>query len=258
MQYITIRLQQLVAEVPRRLAAFSTDEMTLRPAPGKWSKREIMGHLCDSALHNWQRFLAAQHQPGVLEIKPYPQNELVRLNQYQDLPTGQIVALWASLNTQVLAVLKSLPAERLQHPVQLPDGTRVDLGFWADDYLSHLEHHLSQVFGEKTAAPALPSNWHIPLQTAVEALSQHPLGKPFVTLLEQGRMYVELYQPQGVDLQKPHDQDEIYVVASGSGWFSNNGERRRFGPGDLIFVPAGVEHRFEAFTSDFRTWVIFY
>ncbi|CAN5253144.1 hypothetical protein BH11BAC6_BH11BAC6_05790 [soil metagenome] len=53
-------------------------------------------------------------------------------------------------------------------------------------------------------------------------------------------------------------QDEIYIIASGSGMFFRNGERIRFNKGDVLFVPAGMDHRFENFTEDFATWVIFY
>jgi hypothetical protein len=258
MQNIITRLQQLVARVPEELAQFSPEEMTHRPAPGKWSKREILGHLCDSALHNWQRFTAAQRLSEPLTIIPYHQADLVRLNGYQNLPTGQITSLWASLNTQIVAVLKNLPKEKLPHPVVLPDGSPATLQFLIEDYLVHLEHHLGQIFTEKIPAPTLPERWQISVDAAMAALAKHPEGKPFVTLLEQGRRYVEIYQPQKVDLQTPHDQDEIYVVISGSGTFYNNGERRPFHSGDLIFVPAGVEHHFENFTEDFKTWVIFF
>ncbi len=258
MQNIITRLQQLVAEVPPLLNQFSPEEVTQRPAPGKWSKREILGHLCDSALHNWQRFTAAQRLTGPLTIIPYHQDDLVRLNGYQHLPTGQITSLWASLNTQIVAVLKNLPKEKLLLPIVLPDGSPATLQFLIEDYLEHLEHHLRQIFTEKIPAPILPERWQISVDTAMEVLAKHPEGKPFVTLLERGRMYVEIYQPQKMDLQTPHDQDEIYVVISGSGTFFNAGERRPFHPGDLIFVPAGIEHRFENFTEDFKTWVIFF
>ncbi len=71
-------------------------------------------------------------------------------------------------------------------------------------------------------------------------------------------MSVELYRPQVVDPQTPHLQDELYVVVAGSGVFFRAGERVSFVAGDVIFVPAGMEHRFESFTPDFETWVIFY
>ena len=232
--------------------------MALRPAPEKWSKREILGHLCDSALHNWQRFNLAQQTDEPLQIVSYQQDTLVQQNNWQEQPTGQVAALWASLNTQVLAVLKNLPKEKLPHPVVVPDGTAATLKFLIEDYLDHLEHHLGQIFTQKTPPPTLPDRWFISPDTALELLSQHPDGKQFVTLLEHDKMYVEVYQPKKIDLQKPHDQHEIYVVISGTGVFFNNGERNPFRPGDLIFVPAGVEHRFEDFTDDFATWVIFY
>src|SRR3954467_6089181 len=81
---------------------------------------------------------------------------------------------------------------------------------------------------------------------------------PFVTLLEHGSMKVEWYKPDKEDNQKPHLQDEIYVIASGSGTFYNDGERTQFTTGDVLFVKAGHEHRFQNFTDDFATWVIFY
>lgn len=80
----------------------------------------------------------------------------------------------------------------------------------------------------------------------------------FVTLLQHGSLRVEWYAPQGHDAQTPHRQDELYVVIAGSGTFVNGAEQHPFGPGDVLFVPAGVVHRFENFSSDFQTWVVFY
>lgn len=80
----------------------------------------------------------------------------------------------------------------------------------------------------------------------------------FVSLLKRGELEVEFYKPDGVDRQMPHSRDEIYVIASGSGTFLNGGVRRQFELGEVLFVPAGVEHRFEDFTSDFATWVFFF
>jgi mannose-6-phosphate isomerase-like protein (cupin superfamily) len=80
----------------------------------------------------------------------------------------------------------------------------------------------------------------------------------FATMLQRGSLLVELYAPRVRDAQSPHAQDELYVVVSGSGEFVNGADRHPFGPGDVLFVPAGVEHRFENFTDDFQTWVIFY
>ena len=83
-------------------------------------------------------------------------------------------------------------------------------------------------------------------------------GEPFVVAHEHGTLKVELFAPRGVDDQTPHRRDEVYVVVRGEGWFVNGTARHRFGPGDLLFVPAGVEHRFEDFTDDLAVWVVFY
>lgn len=69
---------------------------------------------------------------------------------------------------------------------------------------------------------------------------------------------MEIYKPDGVDRQQPHARDELYVVISGSGWFTNGGKRAEFSAGEVLFVGAGVEHRFEDFSPDFMTWVFFY
>jgi mannose-6-phosphate isomerase-like protein (cupin superfamily) len=76
--------------------------------------------------------------------------------------------------------------------------------------------------------------------------------------LRHGSMKVGLYAPQELDTQDAHKQDELYVIVSGSGYFVNKGERQAFASHDIIFVEAGAEHRFEDFTSDFSTWVIFW
>lgn len=83
-------------------------------------------------------------------------------------------------------------------------------------------------------------------------------GALFSKIMEHGTMSVEIYRPAYADHQTPHLQDELYVVISGNGCFVNNGERAAFQQGDVLFVPAGTDHRFENFTDDFLTWVIFY
>lgn len=77
-------------------------------------------------------------------------------------------------------------------------------------------------------------------------------------LLEHGSMELGYYKPDGPDDQEPHDQDEIYIVHTGCGEFQLGDERIAFGPGDALFVPAHVEHRFVEFSDDFATWVVFW
>jgi mannose-6-phosphate isomerase-like protein (cupin superfamily) len=83
-------------------------------------------------------------------------------------------------------------------------------------------------------------------------------GQEFVQVFRHGSLEVEIYKPDRVDRQQPHRRDEVYVVLAGSGFFVRAGQRQPFQAGEVLFAPAGVDHRFEAFTEDFVTWVFFY
>jgi mannose-6-phosphate isomerase-like protein (cupin superfamily) len=90
----------------------------------------------------------------------------------------------------------------------------------------------------------------------------YPEGLPFATQMAGGSMSLEIYAPgsnaDGQDRQTPHAQDEIYFVQRGLGELVIGGQRFAAEPGDAFFVAAGTEHRFENFTADFATWVVFY
>jgi mannose-6-phosphate isomerase-like protein (cupin superfamily) len=85
-----------------------------------------------------------------------------------------------------------------------------------------------------------------------------PEGEPFALAFARGSLIVELFAPRDADRQTPHTRDELYVIVAGRGEFVHGDRRDAFGPGDVFFVPAFMEHRFENFTDDFITWVIFY
>jgi mannose-6-phosphate isomerase-like protein (cupin superfamily) len=92
---------------------------------------------------------------------------------------------------------------------------------------------------------------------ALATLSSQP-DREFVELFTHNSLAVEIYRPRKVDRQKPHTRDEVYVIISGTGYFVNGDTRKHFVPGEVLFVPAGVVHRFEDFSDDFVTWVFFY
>ncbi len=102
------------------------------------------------------------------------------------------------------------------------------------------------------------SEYRITVEDALKRLSQRTDGKRFVELLTHGSLSVEIYAPRGHDPQTPHTRDEAYVVVQGRGEFINGSDRHAFGPGDFLFVPAGVKHRFVDFTNDLVVWVVFY
>jgi len=99
--------------------------------------------------------------------------------------------------------------------------------------------------------------FHHTLERALD-LMPGPAGDQYAVVLEHGTLEVGLYAPRGIDDQTPHTRDEVYVVMRGTGWFRNGLDRIRFGAGDVLFVPARQEHRFEEFTDDLAVWVFFY
>lgn len=86
----------------------------------------------------------------------------------------------------------------------------------------------------------------------------YPQGAPFAVVMAGGTMSVEVFAPRTEDLQQPHTQDELYFVQRGQGELVINGQRFSAAPGEAFFVAAGVKHRFENFSDDFVTWVVFY
>lgn len=94
------------------------------------------------------------------------------------------------------------------------------------------------------------------IENGLQALAN--VEEPFVTVFHHGSLDVEIYKPEKVDHQQPHDRDELYVIVSGSGYFICGEQRQPFEKGEVLFAAAGVPHRFEDFTDDFVTWVFFY
>lgn len=141
------RLEKHIQEVPVNFKQLAADIILKRPAPGKWSKQEILGHLIDSAINNLKRFTDAQYFPQPYTVIRYNQDELVVINGYQQLPLDQLLLLWSALNKQVLQVISNIPAEKLSYTIITPSGDARTIEWLAIDYVDHMEHHLKQVFG---------------------------------------------------------------------------------------------------------------
>jgi hypothetical protein len=144
------RLEKFIQSIPAMLHQLDDTGLHTRPQPAKWSKKEIFGHLIDSALNNLKRFTEIQFLPQPFKIISYQQNELVAVNNYQDLPLDHLVQLWLSLNRQIVYVVKTIPAEKLEYPVdpQYDNKEMKTLGWVIADYVAHMEHHFRQIFPE--------------------------------------------------------------------------------------------------------------
>jgi len=145
MKVVIGRLEKHLAEVPGRMKSFAEPELMQRPAPGKWSRKEIMGHLVDSAIYNILRFTQAQYKPSPYVVEGYEQDNLVAVNDYQNLPLEHLLATWELLNRHIVFILSKLSKEKQQIPI-VRKGEPRTLGWLAEDYLNHMEHHLKQIF----------------------------------------------------------------------------------------------------------------
>ncbi|HMI06102.1 MAG TPA: DinB family protein [Flavobacterium sp.] len=146
MEQTVNKLQNLLTAAEAYFAKADDAFLQLPIAEGKWSRKQILGHLIDSAVNNLTRFTEIGYQPQPYIYREYRQNELVEINRYQTADAKEIFRLWLSLNKQIVRVIQSQTEERLHLKVQFTDGMIADLRFIMTDYPEHLEHHLNQIF----------------------------------------------------------------------------------------------------------------
>jgi len=146
--------RQTVDRAAHRLRALSDDEASSRPAPGKWSRKEIIGHLIDSASNNHGRFVRAQLQDDLV-FPGYDQDAWVRTQRYQDRPWPDLVALWQAFNHHIADVMETADPREMTRPrarhnldqlawqaVSAMQSTTLE--YFMRDYVDHLKHHLGQ------------------------------------------------------------------------------------------------------------------
>ena len=141
------RFQALLQSAPPRLMKIPDAEASLRREPGRWSKKEVLGHLIDSAANNHQRFVRAQLTRR-LEFPNYEQESWVAAQSYATEPWPDLVNLWMLFNRHLLHIVQSMPEGVLTHECVIGGQPAIELKALVADYLSHMEHHLNQVFPE--------------------------------------------------------------------------------------------------------------
>lgn len=145
MEKVAQHLDELLKEGTRLFMNADEESLSKKKSPEKWSNKEILGHLIDSAVHNLVRFTESRYLAQPYNHRRYDQNELVRINDYQHQETEDLLVLWLSLNRRISKLIAAATEATLQIPVLLYDGSTTDMRFLMTDYADHLEHHLRQI-----------------------------------------------------------------------------------------------------------------
>jgi len=151
------RLRAAIAEAFPRLSAISDSDAATPPAPGKWSPKQVIGHLIDSASNNHQRFVRANFTDDLIFLG-YDQERWVELGRYTEAPWESLLMLWREFNLQIARVMEATPdaaasALRTRHNLHqlawhpVPEDQPATLVYFMSDYVDHLEHHLRQIRG---------------------------------------------------------------------------------------------------------------
>ena len=138
--------QELDAAIPELSSISDYDASARWRGEGTWSRKEILGHLIDSACNNHQRFVRAAID-GRFEGPGYEQEKWVTAGGYQSLDWGSLLRIWHGMNLLLVNVLANIPESRGASIVKLDGHEPMTLDFVASDYIRHLKHHLGQILG---------------------------------------------------------------------------------------------------------------
>lgn len=148
MKEIAHQLRSIIATVEPQLSRMNDDDMGHKPDPNEWSKKEILGHLIDSAANNHQRFVRAANNVAV-QFPTYDPNEWVRIQRHNERPWPSLVALWSAYNNHLSHVIECIPEEAESSPCNIGKEEPVPLSFVIKDYFRHLQHHLKDILDEQ-------------------------------------------------------------------------------------------------------------
>jgi hypothetical protein len=138
------RLRTLINEVPSRLSKLPPSPVELKPSPSKWSPKEELGHLLDSAANNHQRIVRTQLEDKA-KMPGYDGDAWVKLHRYQQRNWQGMIELWRALNLQLLAAAEAVPDPAWSRTCTIADSQPLTLKFVFEDYIDHMMHHLRHI-----------------------------------------------------------------------------------------------------------------
>ena len=141
---VASELRTIAASFSEELLIARSDAAAHRPVAGKWSPKEVLGHLIDSAANNHQRFVRAQ-QTDALTMPGYEQNHWVSSQGYQNADWSHLVALWSHLNLHLADVIARIPPSKYSVPCTIGGDAPVPLEAIIVGYRDHLHHHMAQI-----------------------------------------------------------------------------------------------------------------
>jgi hypothetical protein len=148
MKDIAKELRSVIANVEPQLSQMNPDDVGLKPAPDEWSKKEILGHLIDSAANNHQRFVSVVNKTSV-QFTTYDQTEWVSIQRHNERPWASLIEFWSAYNTHLSHVIECIPEYAKSLSCKIGDEDPVTLEFVIKDYLRHLRHHLKDLLDEQ-------------------------------------------------------------------------------------------------------------
>jgi len=139
-------LQEIIDLFSQKISAIPEAEFSAKHTPNKWSKKEVLGHLTDSAQNNLRRFICGQYDTTPPKIV-YEQDFWVKANDYQAKRSSHVILLWRLVNEQICSVLRTMPAANYSQSCDTgkQEEQLHSLQWMAEDYVKHMKHHLNQI-----------------------------------------------------------------------------------------------------------------
>lgn len=141
------KFDKIINETPDKILSIDEKTFSEKVSEEKWSKKEILGHLVDSASNNHHRFVKIQFEDEPFLIKEYEQDNWVAVQKYKDENTKRLLSLWKHYNMHLYHIISIIPTNQLTKKCKIDENRTETLQWLIEDYVNHQQHHLNQILG---------------------------------------------------------------------------------------------------------------